>query len=211
MQVNAIADYYEIQGLVQLANQKIQRAYYTSWDPKTFVDSAKAAINMSGDNSLHNIMALLTAQRLKELLKSGQLPSLVGDFAASVLTFHAHLLEASQREQVQVTLQQQQQAQAQAQQQLAQAQQQLAQTQLEAQQQQNELQAKWQAAEARTARMIENVDKLVELTNTQEFCRNGACNQGFTSYVDEAEDFEDFLEPSYVLRCSSCGCRHYTN
>ncbi|PON25785.1 hypothetical protein TGAM01_v205222 [Trichoderma gamsii] len=228
VQVNAIADYYGIQGLALLANQKIQRVYYTSWDPKTFVNSAKAATSISGDKSLHNMMALLAAQKLKELLKSGQLPSLVGDFAALVLTFHAHLLEASQREHNQVTLQQQQaeaqnqqqlaqvqQAQAQAQQQLAhvqqaqaQVQQQLAQSQLAAEQQQNELQAKLQAAEARATRIIENVEKLVDLTCHQEFCRNGSCNQGFTSYIEENDDF---AEPTYMLRCSNCRCRHYAN
>lgn len=40
-------------------------------------------------------------------LKSGQLPSLVGDFIVSVLSYHAHLLKASQREQGQIAVQQQ--------------------------------------------------------------------------------------------------------
>lgn len=201
VQVNAIADYYGIQGLARLANQKIQRAYLTSWDLNTFVPSVKAAINDSGDKPLHNMMALHTAQKLKELLQSGQLPSLVGDFAASVLAYHAHLLEASQREQSQAAMQQQQQQQAQAQQQQQQAQ-------AASQQRYNDLLVRCQAAEARAARVVENVGKLINLSNSRHFCRNGGCEEDFTSYVEAAGDP---AEPSYILRCSSCGCRHYTN
>ncbi|KAL6910183.1 hypothetical protein GGI43DRAFT_3455 [Trichoderma evansii] len=179
VQVNAIADYYGIQGLALLANQKIQQAYFTNWDAKAFAASAKAAISVSGDKSLHNMMALLTAQRLKELRKSGQLTSLVGEFAASVLHYHDHLLEASQHEQGQVGVQQQ-----------------------------NDLQVRCQAAEARTARVIENFDKLVNLTNNREYCRNGACCEEFGSYIEAAGD--DPAEPTYILRCSWCGCRHFT-
>lgn len=178
VQVNAIADYYGIQGLALLANQKIQQTYFASWDSKTFVASAKAAISTSGDKSLHNMMALLTAQKLKELRKSGQLTSLVGEFAASVLHYHAHFLEASQQEQGQVGVQQQ-----------------------------NDLQARCQAAEARAARVIDNASKLVNLTNNQEYCRNGACEEEFGSYIEETGDP---AEPSYILRCSWCGCRHFT-
>ncbi|KAK1245505.1 hypothetical protein MKX08_005134 [Trichoderma sp. CBMAI-0020] len=154
VQVNAIADYYEVHGLAQLANRKIQQTYLTSWDLKSFVASAKAAINDSGDQSLHNMMALYTAQNMKELLKSGQLPSLVGDFSASVLAYHAHQLEASQREQTQAAVQQQ------------------AQAHLALQQQYNELLVECQAAEARATRVIENVGKLISLSNNQERCQN---------------------------------------
>jgi hypothetical protein len=187
--VNAIADYYGIQGLALLANQKIQQAYFTNWDANAFVASANAAINDSGDKSLHNMMALLTAQKLKELLKSGQLPGLVGDFAASVLTYHVHLLEASQREQDQVA-QQQQQAQATTQQQL------------------NGLEFRCQAAEARATRIIENVGKLVSLSNNQMCCRNISCEGDFGSYV---EPTGDLAEPTYILRCSWCHCKHVAN
>ncbi|KAM0512996.1 hypothetical protein ACHAPE_008356 [Trichoderma viride] len=189
VQVNAIADYYGIQGLALLANQKIQQAYFTNWDANAFVASANAAINDSGDKSLHNMMALLTAQKLKELLKSSQLPGLVGDFAASVLTYHVHLLEASQREQGQVA-QQQQQAQAATQQQL------------------NGLEIRCQAAEARATRIIENVGKLVSLSNNQMCCRNISCEGDFGSYV---ESTGDFAEPTYILRCSWCHCKHVAN
>lgn len=197
VQVNAIADYYEVQGLAQLANRKIQQTYLTSWDLDAFVASAKAAINDSGDKSLHNMMALFTAQKLKELLKSGHLPSLVGDFAASVLAYHAHLLEASQREQSQAAVQQQQQAQ-----------QQQAQAHVALQQQYNDLLVERQAAEARATRVIENVGKLVSLSNHQECCRSISCGEDFGSYIEATGDP---AEPTYILRCSWCHCKHTTN
>ncbi|EHK49218.1 hypothetical protein TRIATDRAFT_315549 [Trichoderma atroviride IMI 206040] len=197
VQVNAIADYYEVPGLAQLANRKIQQTYLASWDLNAFVASAKAAINDSGDKSLHNMMALFTAQKLKELLRSGQLPSLVGDFAASVLAYHAHLLEASQREQSQAAVQQQQEAQ-----------QQQAQAHVALQQQYNDLLVERQAAEARATRVIENVGKLVSLSNHQECCRSISCGEDFGSYIEATGDP---AEPTYILRCSWCHCKHTTN
>lgn len=197
MQVNAIADYYEVQGLAQLANRKIQQTYLTSWDLNAFVASAKAAVNDSGDKSLHNMMALFAAQNLKELLRSGQLPSLVGDFSASVLSYHAHLLEASQREQSQAAVQQ-----------LQQAQQQQAQAHVALQQQYNDLLVERQAAEARATRVIENVGKLVSLSNNQECCRSISCEEDFGSYIEATGDP---AEPTYILRCSWCHCKHTTN
>lgn len=197
MQVNAIADYYEVQGLAQLANRKIQQTYLASWDLNAFVASAKAAVNDSGDKSLHNMMALFAAQNLKELLRSGQLPSLVGDFSASVLAYHAHLLEASQREQSQAAVQQ-----------LQQAQQQQAQAHVALQQQYNDLLVERQAAEARATRVIENVGKLVSLSNNQEYCRSISCEEDFGSYIEATGDP---AEPTYILRCSWCHCKHTTN
>ncbi|PNP38922.1 hypothetical protein TGAMA5MH_09146 [Trichoderma gamsii] len=197
VQVNAIADYYEIQGLAQLANRKIQQAYLTSWDLNAFVASAKAALNDSGDKALQNMMALFAAQKLKDLLKSGKLPSLVGDFAASVLAYHAHLLEASQREQSQAAVQQQQQVQ-----------QQQAQAHVALQQQYNDLLVERQAAEARATRVIENVGKLVSLSNNQDYCRSISCEEDFGSYIEATGDP---AEPTYILRCSYCHCKHTTN
>ncbi|PTB43603.1 hypothetical protein M441DRAFT_164245 [Trichoderma asperellum CBS 433.97] len=176
VQVNAIADYYGIQGLGLLANQKIQQAYAVKWDPKSFIASAKAAISVSGDKSLHGVMALLTAQNLKELLKSGELASLVGEFAASVLHFHAHLLDAARQEQGQAGVQQQ-----------------------------SDLQARCQSEEARATRIIENIGRLVSVLCEREYCRNGACQREFGSYI---EVIGDPAEPTYVLRCSTCLCRH---
>lgn len=214
--MNAIADYYGIQSLALLANQKIEQAYHANWDSKSFVASAEAAISVSGDKSLHSMMALLTAKKLKELLKSGQLTSLVGDFAATVMNYHVHLLEASQREQIQIAAQREQTQLAAQQQQVAAQQLQMAAQQQQATQQQlsqvtvqqqNTLQTRCQAAEARATRVIENVGKLANLMHSQSYCRNGACQEDFGSYIEAAGDP---AEPTYILRCSWCLCRHYT-
>ncbi|KAM0257340.1 hypothetical protein ACHAQJ_004427 [Trichoderma viride] len=176
VRVNAIADYYGIQGLTLLANQKIQRIYQNRWDAEGFLDSAKEALSVTGDKSLHNMMALLIAQKLPELLGSGQLTSLVGEFAVQILRYQAHLLEASERDQSQAVVQQQ-----------------------------SDLQTRCQAAEARAARILVNVCRLVTVMCDREYCRNGACGEDFGCYV-EATGEE--AEPTFVLRCSSCLCRH---
>jgi hypothetical protein len=176
VRVNAIADYYGIQGLTLLANQKIQRVYQNNWDAKAFLASAKEALSITGDKSMHNMMALLIAQNMTELLGTGQLTSLVGEFAVQVLRYQAHLLEASERDQSQVAVQQQ-----------------------------NDLQARCQAAEARATRVLANVNRLVDVMCERDYCRNGACGEDFGCHIEvNGED----AEPTYVLRCSWCRCRH---
>lgn len=182
VKVNAIADYYGILGLTLLANQKIQQAYQVKWDAKAFLTSAKEALDNSGDKKLHRMMALLAAQKLEELIASPQLADLVGDFAAEILRYHAHKFEAVKQEQLQNILQEQE----------------------AAQKRQAEVQALSQVAEAKTGRVIANINRLVTLTDDRDYCRNNACGAEFGCYIEQIGDDE----PSYVLRCSWCLCRH---
>ncbi|OPB42609.1 hypothetical protein A0O28_0037280 [Trichoderma guizhouense] len=183
VRVNAIADYYGIQGLTLLANQKIQQAYQAKWDAKAFLTSAKEALDNTGDKKLHGMMALLAAQHLEELIASPQLADLVGDFAADILRYHAHKLEASKQEQLQIIRQEQ----------------------VAAQTRQAEVQALVQAAEAKTGRVIANIGRVVTMMCDREFCRNNACGEDFGCYIEQVGGTD---EPSYVLRCSWCRCRH---
>ncbi|KAL7792146.1 hypothetical protein V8C37DRAFT_380910 [Trichoderma ceciliae] len=162
VRVNAIADYYGIQGLTLLANQKIQEAYQSKWDATAFLGLAKEALSVTGDKSLHRMMALLTAQNMRELLGSDQLSGLIGDFAVEVLRYHAHMVEAAEREQSQNVVQQQ-----------------------------RDLEARCQAAEARASRVIENINKLVTTMCERDHCRNGACGEDFGCYIERnGEDTE---------------------
>ncbi|KAH6610059.1 hypothetical protein Trco_000079 [Trichoderma cornu-damae] len=156
VRVNAIADYYGIKGLTLLANQKFQQAYQNKWDAKAFVGSAKEALGVTGDKSLHRMMALLVAQNMKELLGSGQLSGLVGDFAVEILRYQAKKLATVEREQSQRFVQQQMQ-----------------------------LEARCQAAEARLDRVTENIGKLVATMCERDFCRNGACGGDFGCYIEQ--------------------------
>lgn len=182
VRVNAIADYYGIQGLTLLANQKIQQAYQVKWDAKAFLTSAKEALDNTGDKKLHGMMALLAAQHLEELIASPQLADLVGDFAAEILRYHAHKLEASKQEQLQTIRQEQ----------------------VVAQTRQAEVQALSQAAEAKTGRVIANISRVVTMMCERQYCRNNACGEDFGCYLEQV----GVDEPSYVLRCSWCRCRH---
>ncbi|KAL6699148.1 hypothetical protein J3F84DRAFT_365053 [Trichoderma pleuroticola] len=182
VRVNAIADYYGIQGLTLLANQKIQQAYQAKWDAKAFLTSAKETLDNTGDKKLHGMMALLAAQHLEELIASPQLADLVGDFAAEVLRYHAHKLEASRQEQLQAIRQEQ----------------------VAAQTRQAEVQALSQAAEAKTGRVIANINRVITMMCDRQYCRNNACGEDFGCYLEQVGSDE----PSYVLRCSWCRCRH---
>ncbi|KAL7929631.1 BTB/POZ protein [Trichoderma chlorosporum] len=182
VRVNAIADYYGIHGLTLLANQKIQQAYQSKWDAQAFLTSAKETLDNSGDKKLHNMMALLAAQNLEELIAFPQLTDLVGDFAAQILRFHAHKFVAAKQEQRQ----------------------EIQKEQLAAHMQQAEVLAMSQAAEAKTGRVIANMRKLITTLDEREYCRNTACEEEFGCYIEQiGED-----EPSYVLRCIYCRCRH---
>ncbi|UKZ80326.1 hypothetical protein TrVFT333_008084 [Trichoderma virens FT-333] len=182
VRVNAIADYYGIHRLTLLANQKIQQVYQDKWNAKAFLASTREALDNTGDKKLHSVMALLAAQHLEELMASSKMADLVGDFAAEVLRYHALKFEATKQEQHQSI-------------QLEQA---------AAQQREAAVLATTQAAEAKTARVIANIDRLVTTMCDREYCRNTACEMEFGCHIEKlAGD-----EPNYVLRCSYCRCRH---
>jgi hypothetical protein len=77
VRVNAIADYYDIPQLKQLANTKIQHVLETSWSADGFSDIVK----------LHNIMTLTAATHIEELLEFEDFAALevMSDFSISVI------------------------------------------------------------------------------------------------------------------------------
>ncbi|KAL7944211.1 hypothetical protein V8C42DRAFT_326164 [Trichoderma barbatum] len=186
VRVNAIGDYYGIQGLMLLANQKIQQAYQNKWDANAFLTSAKEALDSTGDKKLHRMMALLAAQNLNALIASPQLADLVGDFAAEILRFHAHKFEEAEREHRNNTSRASIAAH------------------VAASKQHGDLLAKCQAAEAKTGRVLANIGRVVTTMGQREYCRNNACEAEFGCYLEQVGDDE----PTYVLRCTYCRCRH---
>ncbi|RFU76155.1 hypothetical protein TARUN_6097 [Trichoderma arundinaceum] len=163
VRVNAIADYYDVQGLALLATQKIRLAYQSNWDAKAFLSSAIEALGATGDESLHGMLALLAAQNLEELLKSEpcQLATLFGDFGLRFVRSYVRVLEDAKKDQIQHLLQQQ-----------------------------SCLESRCRAADAKTNRATKSIEKIIALTNGRNHCRNGACKGVFQSYIELLGDSE---------------------
>jgi hypothetical protein len=69
--VNAIADYYAIPDLIQLANDKIRTILMSSSHVDGFVDVIKDSFNTTNDKDLQSLISFHAASHIDELLKSG--------------------------------------------------------------------------------------------------------------------------------------------
>jgi hypothetical protein len=69
--VNAIADYYAIPDLIQLANDKIRTILMSTWHVDGFVDVIKDSFNTTNDKDLQSLISFHAASHIDELLKSG--------------------------------------------------------------------------------------------------------------------------------------------
>jgi hypothetical protein len=87
VRVNAIADYYDIPQLKQLANTKIQHVLETSWSADGFSNIVKEVFNSTSVMALHNIMTLTAATHIEELLKLEDfaLLELMSDFSIGLM------------------------------------------------------------------------------------------------------------------------------
>src|SRR2546423_15473800 len=69
VRVNAIADYYDIPQLKELANTKIQHIIETNWSPHGFSEVVKEVFNSTTDRALREIMSLTAVAHIEELLE----------------------------------------------------------------------------------------------------------------------------------------------
>jgi len=85
--VNAIADYYNIPQLKELANIKIQHILETSWSVDRFPNVIKDVFSLIGDLALHNIITLIAAKHIKELVKLKDFAKLdiISNFAIGII------------------------------------------------------------------------------------------------------------------------------
>lgn len=62
-------------------------------------------------------------------------------------------------------------------------------------------------AELGTARVVARFRKIIEEINQREYCRNAACAEAsFGCNIEQVDN--PVGEPTYILRCSYCRCRH---
>ncbi|KAJ3454150.1 hypothetical protein MRS44_018044 [Fusarium solani] len=70
VRVNAIADYYNIPKLAQLANSKIQSILRDCWSAESFSHVVKEVSASTGDVALHDIITSTAAYHIEELVES---------------------------------------------------------------------------------------------------------------------------------------------
>ena len=85
--VNAIADYYNILQLKELANIKIQYILGTSQSANGFPNIIKDVFSLIGNLALHNIIILTAAKYIKELIKFKDFTKLdiISNFAIGII------------------------------------------------------------------------------------------------------------------------------
>ncbi|KAK3395033.1 BTB/POZ protein [Podospora didyma] len=180
VRVSVVADYYNIPGLAQLANAKIQSAPAGEWDAQALLDATKESLNIANDQALRETMAILAAQNLKKLLDTDQLGDLIGDFGVAVLKKYTQEVEQLRRDLNEKS-------------------------DLLAQSVGREMLATENADRnaARAARVQENMSRCLETLREKDCCRNSKCRAEFKCYIETRGQ-----QPVYTLRCAKCGCRH---
>lgn len=68
VRTNAIADYYNVPKLCNLANKEIALLFQTEWSPVEFLEASKVVSSSTGDKNLHHMFAKIAAEHVQELL-----------------------------------------------------------------------------------------------------------------------------------------------
>lgn len=182
--VNAIADYYNIPQLKELANTKIQHILGTSWSADGFPDVVKDVFSLTGDLALHNIITFTAAKHIEELIKLEDFVELdvMSDFAIGIVRTAITAFKDMDKKSTQKL--------------------QAVQSQLQ------RTESLLKSAEARCAaakRKSENIDGCLDSLHKIRTCRNIDCGVQFTGYIELGGHLSD---PSYILRCSRCQWKH---
>jgi hypothetical protein len=94
VRMNAIADYYDVPLLRQLAVTRFERAIAKKWCCTSFLVAAKEALKITSDNNLHNSMAIIAAEHVAELLEHKVFSDMTGDFTIEVMKNMVAMKEA---------------------------------------------------------------------------------------------------------------------
>ncbi|KEY66228.1 hypothetical protein S7711_09254 [Stachybotrys chartarum IBT 7711] len=179
VQINAIADYYNIQQLTKLANAKIRQLNLDEWNAQEFIQATKETLSSTGDRSLHEVMALAAAQNISELLKFDEFIELIGHFGADVLRHH---IKQGTEEISELRLKT-----------------------MKLQIDLDEEQTRVRSMEMRAERIIANINGCIQTLNNTNHCRNTTCTTDFDCFIEQRGQS---FEPVYTLRCATCRCRH---
>jgi hypothetical protein len=156
VRVNAIADYYDIKQLADLAKAKIKGSILESWDVQAFIDAAKEAIRETGDKEVREMMGAVAAEHVGELATMDQLVDVVGDFALPLLKNQARV------------------------------EQELRQKLLQLEADYGGEQRRREIAEVRASRLVESIDRCREKLSKRDACRNPRCKAEFHCYIEQS-------------------------
>lgn len=188
VKVNAIADYYDMPPLKQLANAKIQNILETNWSANNFSDVVKEAFNSTSDTALHEIITSTAIAHIEELIEHEDFMAVkvISDFALGILRNTIAAYKAREE--------------------LSTRKLQAAESRLRSIEQDYASEKSLRDKESiRTDRIIENMNDCVETLRETETCRNPRCEAEFTCYIERGGTM---YEPKYLLRCARCRCRH---
>ena len=188
VRVNAVADYYDIPQLKELANTKIQRIIETNWSPHGFSEVVKEVFNSTTDRELREIMSLTAAAHIEELLEFEDFAELdvMSDFAIGIIRnmFATYKADEGSTSRELRDLKDRLQS-------------------LEVDYSSERSAHEYEAG--RAGRISESIDHCLEVLSRTRSCRNARCNADFTCYVERGGTS---YEPQYTLRCAKCHCRH---
>ncbi|KAH7317410.1 hypothetical protein BKA65DRAFT_466379 [Rhexocercosporidium sp. MPI-PUGE-AT-0058] len=184
VRVNAIADYYDIPLLKQLANTKIQRLLETTRSADGFSDVVREVFNSTSDKALREIMASTAATHIEELIGLEDFTALdvMSEFAVSIIQNTSRQLQAvkSQLQQTESRLR-------------------------SAEQDCSYEKSLRESETAKADRIVAKINDCLDTLSKTRTCRNVNCSADFTCYIERG-GFLD--EPKYTLRCARCQCRH---
>ena len=188
VRVNAVADYYDIPQLKELANTKIQHIIETNWSPHGFSEVVKEVFNSTTDRELREIMSLTATAHIEELLEFEDFAELdvMNDFAIGIIrnmfaTYKAdESLTSRELRDVKHRLQS-------------------LEVDYSSERSAHEREA------GRADRISGNIDHCLEILSKTRSCRNARCDADFTCYVERGGTV---YNPQYTLRCAKCRCRH---
>jgi hypothetical protein len=188
VRVNAIADYYDIPQLRQLANTKIQHVLDTAWSADGFSGIIREVFQCNGDMELRKIMASTVAAHIEELI---ELDDFVGldipsDFVMNIIRHTISTYRVNEN--------------------LSNQELQVVKAQLREAEYRLQSAKQEEASErSRSDRIIENIGNCCEILSEREVCRNARCDAEFACYIERG----GFVgEPIYTVRCAKCRCRH---
>lgn len=170
--VNSIADYYNVKTLANLTRAKLRDALQNQSNAMLVLDAAKEALSRTGDTTLHDMLADAAANNTKLYLETDQLAELIGRFGIGILR---RVIDVEEELRLKI---------------------------LVLQEERGSEEDHRKRAEARSAKIIENINDCADTLKERDECRN--CRAGFNCYIEQrGQPFE----PLFSLRCARCQCR----
>lgn len=93
VRVSAMAEYYKVEDLKQLAISKVQEVGQVSWNATAFMRAANYAITSTSEDELHDSMARAGSSHIKELLAHSDMEKLISPFGVRLLQSYVDRME----------------------------------------------------------------------------------------------------------------------